>query len=270
MLYVSLRKYFLFLVWIFFVIVMVACSSNSTGVSPSQTSTTPASEIVETTGSNPAINTPPSPTAIVESSQPANSTPVGDSQPAPLETPVQDQPIVDGSGNGSYPQPPENGQGFQDENQDSETPNPYPSIVDTIAITPIPTQLTQTLVQTQTFSVTATITPNILILTKLTASDPSSVRLASGQTQLIQFFAYWDPMSKSMAPVLHKLAVIYQNRIRFVFLDVDDPKNEEVKKTLGYKNPPQLFLVDGGGNIIVEWQGFVGEETLISAFSLVP
>lgn len=113
-------------------------------------------------------------------------------------------------------------------------------------------------------------TPEIIINSGLSASNPASVRLSSGKNQLIEFFAYWDPISKSMAPVLNKLEALYKGRITFIFLDIDDPKNDLNKNELGYQYPPHIFLIDSQGKILKQWIGYVDEAELITAFSGSP
>jgi thiol-disulfide isomerase/thioredoxin len=270
MLSISHRRFYRSIACIMFVTVLASCSPKTTDTLPTQTGTKAAPEGVENPDGTQAVKLPQTPTPASASAQATLSQTSAGNEPIITVTPPGDLSGASGTGTSPYPGPISTGQVTPNGEQDFQDPIPYPPIVDIFAATPIPTQLTLSVAPTQTLSVTATSTPEILILTKLTATDPSSVNLASGQTQLIEFFAYWDPLSKSMAPVLHKLAVIYQNRIKFVFLDIDDPENETIQKALGYENPPQIFLVDGGGNIIDQWRGYVGEDELVSAFTIVP
>ena len=83
----------------------------------------------------------------------------------------------------------------------------------------------------------------------------------------MELFGYWSPLSKSMAPVLNALQARYTGRIGFVFLDVDNPSNAVLTKTLGYQIAPQTFLLDSQGKIIRQWKGFVKEEDLVAAFA---
>lgn len=97
------------------------------------------------------------------------------------------------------------------------------------------------------------------------ATDPSQVQLASGKVQLVEFFAFWDGASKSMAPMLNALAAEYDGKMNFVFLDVDNPANKKFKDALNYRIQPQFFLLDKQGSIIKQWQGYVDEAELRAA-----
>ena len=124
---------------------------------------------------------------------------------------------------------------------------PYP-----VPDTPIPT-------------LTATAKPTRAPNQTLLASDPNQVQLASGRIQLVEFFAFWDGASKSMAPMLNNLAAEYQGKMNFIFLDVDDPANKKFEDALNYRIQPQFFLLDKQGSIIKQWQGYVEKEELQAA-----
>ena len=105
---------------------------------------------------------------------------------------------------------------------------------------------------------TPTTTPTLgLLRTELVASDPKSFRPASGDYQLVEFFAFWSPESQSMAPVMNVLEQRYSDRLRFVYLDIDDTANSLFKTLLANRLPPVFFLLDGSGNILHEWQGYI-------------
>jgi thioredoxin 1 len=101
----------------------------------------------------------------------------------------------------------------------------------------------------------------------LKATDPTTFQLASEGYQLVEFFAFWCPTCKSMAPILHRLENKYAGKVRFVFLDIDDPRTNEFKQMLGYQYQPHIFLLDSGGNIVKQWVGFVSEDELDGALS---
>lgn len=71
-----------------------------------------------------------------------------------------------------------------------------------------------------------------------------------------------------MAPIVHGLEVEYFGRVNFVYLDIDDPANDNFKKELGYKYQPHFFLVDGEGNILLQWLGPVSTADFRSAFNM--
>ncbi len=99
----------------------------------------------------------------------------------------------------------------------------------------------------------------------LEASDPTKVQLASGKVQLVEFFAFWDGISKAMTPVMLKLVGDYGTRMNFIFLDVDNPAIAKFKSQLGYKTQPEFFLLDKQGNILKQWSGSVDEAELRAA-----
>ena len=60
-----------------------------------------------------------------------------------------------------------------------------------------------------------------------------------------------------MAPIVHGFEAEYFNKINVVYLDVDNPSNDIFKRNLGYRFQPHFFLLDGEGNILVQWLGSV-------------
>ena len=69
-----------------------------------------------------------------------------------------------------------------------------------------------------------------------------------------------------MAPVVHGLETEYYDQMNFVYLDIDDPTNEEFKRALGFRVQPQFFLLDEKGEIIQQWAGRVTPEDFRAAF----
>jgi hypothetical protein len=69
-----------------------------------------------------------------------------------------------------------------------------------------------------------------------------------------------------MAPIVHGLEADYGDRINFVYLDIDDSRNEAFKRALGYRFQPHFFLVDGDGNVLYQWVGRITGDSLILAF----
>lgn len=106
---------------------------------------------------------------------------------------------------------------------------------------------------------------SITLKTEMSASSPSEFEVASGEPQLVEFFAFWCPTCKTMAPIVHALEVEYYPEVKFVYLDIDDPANDEFKRELGYRYQPHFFLLDGEGYVIDQWVGIVEESTLRSA-----
>jgi hypothetical protein len=70
-----------------------------------------------------------------------------------------------------------------------------------------------------------------------------------------------------MAPIVHGLESEYAGEINFVYLDIDDPGNDQFKKQLGYNYHPHFLLIDGDGNIIQQWVGSVKGDEFREAFA---
>lgn len=64
---------------------------------------------------------------------------------------------------------------------------------------------------------------------------------------------------------MHGLEAEYSERMVFSYLDIDDPANDEFKAALNYRVQPHIFLLDGEGNILQQWVGFVSEQDLRAA-----
>lgn len=109
------------------------------------------------------------------------------------------------------------------------------------------------------------IPPPAWVNSQLRASDLNGVKLSSGKTQLFFFFAFWDGASLAMAPLVHAVEEDYQERVNFVYLDIDDPAANFFKEELGYVSQPHFFLVDPQGVIIEQWEGYIKIEELIEA-----
>ena len=72
-----------------------------------------------------------------------------------------------------------------------------------------------------------------------------------------------------MAPIVHGLEAEYAGQINFIYLDIDDQKNEQFLNELGFRYQPHFLLIDGQGNIIQQWLGPVSEVQFRETFSAV-
>ncbi len=72
-----------------------------------------------------------------------------------------------------------------------------------------------------------------------------------------------------MLPVVHGLEEQFGDQIQFTYIDIDDPASAEIKSALGYAHQPEYYLLDGEGNQVGDWSGFVQEDVLAAAFNSV-
>jgi hypothetical protein len=70
-----------------------------------------------------------------------------------------------------------------------------------------------------------------------------------------------------MAPMVHGLEAEYFGRINFVYLDADDSRTRDFQRTLGFYYQPEIYLLDGDGNVLKKWVGFTSEQELEAEFS---
>ena len=78
---------------------------------------------------------------------------------------------------------------------------------------------------------------------------------ASGQIQVLEFFAYWCPNCKALAPRIHGLEAAYAGEVEFTFLDIDDPVNKALKNEFGFYYQPLVLVIDGDGIVHMTWVG---------------
>ncbi len=69
-----------------------------------------------------------------------------------------------------------------------------------------------------------------------------------------------------MAPMVHGLEAEYYGRIKFTYLDADDPRTQEFQRVLGFYYQPEFYLLDANGNVLRQLVGFVSEEEFRSTF----
>lgn len=68
-----------------------------------------------------------------------------------------------------------------------------------------------------------------------------------------------------MAPVVHRLESDFSGQVKFSYLDIDDPATERLKKALGYRVQPHIFLLDAEGNVLQQWVGKTDESVIRQA-----
>jgi hypothetical protein len=70
-----------------------------------------------------------------------------------------------------------------------------------------------------------------------------------------------------MAPMVHGLEAQYSGRIKFTYLDADDPLTQDFQRTLGFYYQPEVYLLDAEGNVLQKWVGFTSQEEFEAAFA---
>jgi thioredoxin-like negative regulator of GroEL len=68
-----------------------------------------------------------------------------------------------------------------------------------------------------------------------------------------------------MAPVVHGLEQQYAERIDFLYLNIAVPRNDSVKRALGFRATPHFFLVNERGVTQATMQGVVPADSLRAA-----
>ncbi len=68
---------------------------------------------------------------------------------------------------------------------------------------------------------------------------------------------------------MHGLEQQYGQSVNFIYLDIDDPRNDDFKRQLGYRVQPHIFLLDGNGQELEQWLGLVSGDELEAALQSV-
>lgn len=70
-----------------------------------------------------------------------------------------------------------------------------------------------------------------------------------------------------MASMVHGLEAEYFGKIKFTYLDADDPRTNDFQRVLGFYYQPEIYLLDGNGNLLQKWVGYTSEEEFESVFA---
>ena len=70
-----------------------------------------------------------------------------------------------------------------------------------------------------------------------------------------------------MAPMVHGLEAEYFGKVKFAFLDADDPHTDGFQRALGFYYQPELYFLDANGNLLKKFVGYVQREALVSEFA---
>jgi thioredoxin-related protein len=69
-----------------------------------------------------------------------------------------------------------------------------------------------------------------------------------------------------MAPMVHGLEAKYSGKIKFTFLDADDPNTSQFQRELGFYYQPEFYLLDANGNVLKKFVGYVPQEEFEAEF----
>jgi hypothetical protein len=70
-----------------------------------------------------------------------------------------------------------------------------------------------------------------------------------------------------MAPMVHGLEAEYFGKVKFSYLDADDPNTDEFQRTLGFSYQPEFYLLDANGKVLKKFIGFVSQEDFAAEFA---
>ncbi|HMU91506.1 MAG TPA: hypothetical protein PKE35_09560 [Anaerolineales bacterium] len=69
-----------------------------------------------------------------------------------------------------------------------------------------------------------------------------------------------------MAPMVHGLEAEYFGKVKFSYLDADDPRTDGFQRALGFYYQPELYLLDANGNVLKKFIGLTSREDLVAEF----
>jgi hypothetical protein len=64
---------------------------------------------------------------------------------------------------------------------------------------------------------------------------------------------------------VHGLEAKYFGRVRFAFLDADDPMTGVFRRDLGFYYQPEFYLLAADGTVLKKWVGYITESEFDSA-----
>ena len=67
--------------------------------------------------------------------------------------------------------------------------------------------------------------------------------------------------------MVHGLEAQYYRKIKFSYLDASDPNTQDFQRSLGFRYQPEFYLLDGQGNLLQKWVGFVSQEQFETVFT---
>ena len=91
--------------------------------------------------------------------------------------------------------------------------------------------------------------------------DPE-IAFTNGKPTYLEFYAEWCEICKEMAPEVAELKTDFDDRINFVFLNVDNPKWDKFIKEFKVNGIPQINIIDANANLLATLTGFQEENTI--------
>ena len=91
--------------------------------------------------------------------------------------------------------------------------------------------------------------------------DPE-IAFTNGKPTYLEFYAEWCEICKEMAPEVTELKKEFDDKINFVFLNVDNPKWDKFIKQFKVNGIPQINIIDSNSNLLTTLTGFQEETTL--------
>ena len=91
--------------------------------------------------------------------------------------------------------------------------------------------------------------------------DPE-IAFTNGKPTYLEFYAEWCEICKEMAPEVAELKKDFDDKINFVFLNVDNPKWDKFIKEFKVNGIPQINIIDANSNLLATLTGFQEENTI--------
>ena len=91
--------------------------------------------------------------------------------------------------------------------------------------------------------------------------DPE-IAFTNGKPTYLEFYAEWCEICKEMAPEVAELKTDFDDKINFVFLNVDNPKWDKFIKEFKVNGIPQINIIDANANLLATLTGFQEENTI--------
>lgn len=70
-----------------------------------------------------------------------------------------------------------------------------------------------------------------------------------------------------MVPVVHGLEEKYSGKIKFAFLNTDNPNTYDFQDALGVNYRPEFYLLDADGNVLKKFVGYIPQDQFEAEFT---